>query len=74
MTRPLADAIFVQGRAYGGKRSSTSASLNKAADASRWLDLQIRAYRTFKERVSRYEGHRPRLAYAVRVYLKDQPL
>lgn len=73
MTRQMIDAVFVQARAYdGAKRTEMQASHQPypPKDISKWIALQIESYKSFKRRVEPWEGHRPRLAYCVKVYLK----
>lgn len=73
MTRKLIYARFVQARAYdGAKRVEIDSEWCRAKDVERWLDRQVRSYKTFKARVANLPDHRPRLAYVVKVYRKEQ--
>lgn len=70
--RTMIAAVFVQARAYDGlKRSEKSTRLHPNQDPRRFLEREIAKYKRLKADVARYKYHRPRLAYAIRVYAKD---
>lgn len=71
MTREVVAAVFVQCRAYDGrKRTEIDSIANNVKKVDRWIESQIVQYKAHKKRIKKFKNHRPRLAYAVRVYLK----
>lgn len=74
MSRQMIYAQFVQCRAYDGlKRSETDTIMNKIRDLEKWIQRQVESYKAHKARVANKANARPRLAYVVKVYLKENP-
>lgn len=71
MTRVMIAAGLYQCRAYDGRKVSYVQTWeNERAD--KWIERQIKSYKYFKNSVAKYENHRPRFAYCVKVYLKEK--
>lgn len=71
--RVMLGAVLVQARAYDGLKRTECRSMDncRADKVAGWIDRQVRQYKGFVERTKQYPGHRPRLAYVVKVYAKD---
>ena len=70
--RILIAACLVQARAHDGlKRSMVHIDSNTTKHIENYLDMSITQYRTFKAKTRMYPQRRDRLAYVVRLYLKN---